>query len=115
MRRTAAAVLALTLLLPAIASGHDVQLPIDGLGIVVDTTGAPAGHTFQFSTVAQPELDGSHDLTVDPSWLLVRGYGANGGTSGRIDLEPAFWSSTAEGYAYDDPSGSRGGIRTVTL
>jgi cysteine-rich repeat protein len=103
------------LLLPASARGHEVQLPIEGFEILVDTTGVAADRTFQFSTMTQPQLDGSHDPTVEPTWLLVRGYGPNGGTSGRIDLDPTAWSATAEGYAYDDPSGSRGGIRILTL
>jgi len=95
-----------------------VQLPIYGFGILVNTTlvdhetGAPIERTFQFGTVAP--LDG-HDPTLEPTWILVRGYGANGGTSGRIDLDPANWSPTSEGYAYDDPSGSRGGIQSITL
>ncbi|MEE2673222.1 MAG: hypothetical protein VX466_05465 [Myxococcota bacterium] len=112
MRNAAVTLLAVAVLLPAGASGHEARQPLFGYSIAIDTTGAPAERSFRFGALGQLS---DHDPTLDPSWLLVRGYGEDGGTSGRIDLDPAYWSLTADGYVYDDPSGSRGGIHSVWL
>ncbi len=113
MRYAAAALLTAALLLPSSARGHDEQRPIYGFQIVIDTTGTAAERSFESSSLVSGLT--AHDPAVDPTWILIRGYGTDGGTSGRIDLDPAFWSATAEGYAYEDPSGSRGGIQTAAL
>jgi len=113
MRYRVSALLVGALLLAAGARAHEVQRPVYGFHLAVDTTGVASERLFESSSLTTG-LAG-HNPMIDPTWVLVRGYGNDGGTSGRIDLDPAYWSVIPDGYAYDDPSGTRGGIQSVTL
>lgn len=112
-------VVAVALCCAFVASGADAHVsnaPIDGDAVLIRTDGAPADHEFSFSSTQQGDLViDTHDFTQEPTGVLVRGDGS----TGLIDLDPASWSpvlgdgDAVEGYTYDDPSGSRGGIQSI--
>ena len=105
-------------LLPA--AGHDVELAIEGKRLVVKTDKGPAKQRFVFQAKNQPFIGLQHDPAATGSWLLVRGHGENGGSTGRIDLDPAKWKPLRKrgavvGYKYVDKTGARAGIKKAVL
>jgi cysteine-rich repeat protein len=86
-----------------------------GDSIRIQTDQGAGTEVFQFEA-ADPEIPLlEHDPRQDGTSILVRGLGANAGRSALATLDRNFWSATTSGYAYDDPTGSRGGITHVTM
>lgn len=101
-------------------AAHDAKLTIEGKKLVLKTDKGPAKQKLIFVAKKQPFIGIQHDPAQTGSWLLVRGHGADAGSSGRIDLDPTKWKTlrrkgAVSGYKYVDKSGSRGGITQVIL
>ena len=102
-------------------AAHDASSPIAGDSIAIDTGGASSGWSFHFDVSGESGIGLGHDPSTDGFSLLVRGTGDAGGNdagrTSRIELDPNFWSPTTSpaGFAYNDASGSRGGITAATL
>jgi cysteine-rich repeat protein len=94
------------------ARAHDATFPLAGDSIQINTE-TPGLESFQFEAAGPevPLLD--HDPRQDGTAIFVRGTGANAGRSALATLDRNLWSATANGYAYDDPAGTRGGITHV--
>jgi hypothetical protein len=94
------------------AGAHDQTYPVAGDAILIQT-GSPGSEVFQFEAIGPevPFLD--HNPLEDGTEILVRGLGANAGRSALATLDRNLWAATAGGYAYSDPSGTRGGITHV--
>ncbi len=104
------------LLVSFAAQAHDTRLPIaaDELDIRLVGLGAPS---IEFSFTAQEPILLSLSPAVNPTAVLVYGTGANGGSTGRLDLNPSLWTPEMgglgiTGYTYSDPGGA---ISSVTL
>ena len=103
-------------LLAAPALGHESALPIGGDALRVEAPSGPSSRSVRFDTTGQAFLNNlSHDLTEDGAWLLVLGVGPNAGHSGRIELDPAGWSASLDGYTYSDLQGLSGGVTEAVL
>ncbi len=105
-------------LYPLEAFAHSVELPIAGDKLLIKTGGRPEAQRVRFSAKNQPALALSHDPRDTPTWFLVRGYGANGGSSGKIVLDPSKWTAiggdgNVRGYRYRDKAGTRGGVQKI--
>ena len=99
---------------PSHAFAHDVDLPIAGDKLLIKTRGGPDAQRVRFSVKNQlPALGLSHDPRQVPTWLLMRGFGANGGSSGKIELDPSKWTAIGNGYRYRDKAGTRGGVQKI--
>lgn len=96
------------------ARAHDATFPLAGDSITINTEIA-GSEVFQFEAAGPevPLLD--HDPRQDGTSIFVRGTGANAGRSALATLDRNLWTATANGYEYDDPAGTRGGITHVTL
>lgn len=104
----------------AAASAHEIDLPIGARKLSIDTRNGLSKQKVRFTTSKQLAIGLLHDPATAGSWLLVRGFGADGGSSGRIDLDPTYWRtlgdpSSPKGYKYDDRAGTRGGIEKILL
>ena len=111
----AAAALAL-LLVSFAAQAHDTRLPIAADELEGRLAG-PGSPSIEFSFTAQEPILLSLDPRVDETAVLVYGTGANGGSTGRLDLNPSLWTPEMggigiTGYTYSDPGGA---ISSVTL
>jgi cysteine-rich repeat protein len=96
------------------AQAHSQSYPIEGDDVRVRTDLGPGSTAFTFSSLDGAGIFVGHDPTADGAALLVRGLGANGGRTPLVTLDPANWSALAGGgFAYDDPSGARGGVTDV--
>jgi cysteine-rich repeat protein len=97
---------------------HDLAVAVAGEKLKIRTgQGQKRQRVRMVATNAMIDLN--HDPRTTSTWVLVRGYGANGGTSGRIVLDPTKWHvvgrATPKGYRYVDPAGTRGGVSKVLL
>ncbi len=97
------------------APAHDADLAIAAKKLSVRTSGGPDQRRMKFIASDQLPIGLQHFPSQSATWVLVRGYGQNGGTSGRIDLDPNLWTtlgsaSSPSGYKYADAAGTRGGI-----
>ncbi len=105
---------------PPPAAAHDADLPIAAGKLSLRTNHGLDKQRFKFTTGRQLAIGLAHDPSQTSTWLLVRGYGDDGGTSGRIELDAARWEplgrpTAPRGYRYMDPAGSRGGVRKIML
>lgn len=103
-----------------VADGHDVKLLVDAKKLVVKTDKGPSKQKLVFVAKKQPFIGIQHDPAATETWITLRGNGPDGGTTGRIDLDPSKWTALTrqgllKGYKYIDKSGSRGGIKKVIL
>ncbi len=101
------------------ASAHDVALAVNGETLKIRTAKGPKKQRVRVVATGQM-IDLNHDPSETATWVLVRGYGANGGTSGRIALDAGKWKvigkgARPRGYKYVDRAGSRGGVKKVLL
>ncbi len=105
--------------LPVSVSAHDAKLGIAAKNLTVKIGNQPKKRRFQF--LAKSHLVGlGHDPRTVPTWILIRGYGNEGGASGRILLDPMKWkplgrNGNIKGYKYVDREGTRGGVKKVVL
>ncbi len=101
------------------AAGHETNDPVQLDMVELRTAGAPADRFFRFETSGQNVLAGGHDPRNDTSALLVRSVNASSGRTERVELDSSMWSAVSgEGglsYQYSDPTGSRGGVKSVEL
>ncbi len=116
----ASGLLGLALLLqPREALPHQVVLPIEGAKLMLKTQKGPSKQRVRFSAKDQsPALALEHDPAQSSTWLLLRGYGANGGSTGKIELDPDKWKTLGrddniKGYKYTDKAGTRGGVQKI--
>lgn len=105
---------------PSPASAHDAALAIKGDSLMIETTKRPSKHRVRFVATGPAIVLDRDPSGIATSWVLVRGYGQNGGTSGRIDLNSKKWKvigrrKSPRGYKYSDPAGKRGGVKKVLL
>ncbi len=105
---------------PGPVSAHDVKLAIDGKRLIVKADKGPDKQKLVFVSKNQAFIGVQHDPATTGSWLLVRGHGPDGGSTGRIDLDATKWKTLTKrgkvvGYKYVDKTGSRGGIKRVLL
>ena len=102
------------------SQAHDAAIAVGGERIRVKTPRNPEKSRFR-AVVKSVRLGlPEHDPSTTTTWLLVRGYGENADTSGRIVLDSSRWSPIrprqgTKGYRYLDPSRASGGIRRVIL
>ncbi len=116
----ASGLLGLALLLrPRHAMPHEIVFPIEGAKLMLKAQGGPSKQRVRFSAKDQlPALALGHDPAQSSTWLLVRGYGANGGSTGKIELDPSKWRTLGrdgniKGYKYTDKAGMRGGVQKI--
>jgi len=107
------------LLAPSSALAHDVSLGLTGEKLEIKTTKGPKKQRVRVIATGDV-INLGHDPAETATWLLVRGYGANGGTSGRIELDRKKWKAIGKGkslagYKYVDRAGRRGGVEKVLL
>ena len=107
------------LLAPAAALAHDVALGLAGEKLEITTAKGPKKQRVRVIATGEA-VDPGHDPAKTATWLLVRGYGARGGTSGRIELDPKKWKAIGKrknlkGYKYVDRAGKRGGVEKILL
>jgi cysteine-rich repeat protein len=107
------------LLPPAPSLAHDVSLGLTGERLEIKTAKGPKKQRVRVIGTGDA-IDLAHDPAKTTSWLLVRGYGASGGTSGRIELDGKRWRTIGtrknlKGYKYVDRAGRRGGVEKVLL
>ena len=105
---------------PGASHAHDADLAIGGTKISIKGGSSPAKRKLKFSTKKQLPISIAHDPSQVPTWILLRGYGVDGGTSGRIDLDSTLWktlgpASSPKGYKYSDRDGTRGGVKKALL
>jgi cysteine-rich repeat protein len=114
-RRSSARIglLAVALAFARTAGAHDQTYPVAGDSILVRTDQGPGTEIFQFEANGPdvPMLD--HDPRADGTAILVRGVGAAAGRTAMVALDRNLWSADGEGFVYDDPDGTRGGITHV--
>src|SRR5262245_21802240 len=97
------------LLAPPALVAHDVSLGLSGDKLEIKTTKGPKKQRIR--VIASGDVMSlGHDPAKTTTWLLVRGYGANGGTSGQIELNPKKWHAVGrgkdlKGYKYLDSAG----------
>jgi cysteine-rich repeat protein len=100
------------------AFAHDVALAVAGEKLKIKTGQGQKRQRVRVVATGDT-IDLGHDPRTTTTWLLVRGYGARGGTSGRIALDPAKWRAVGraspKGYRYVDRAGARGGVKKVLL
>jgi len=116
---TALAFAAAVLVAPS-ADAHDTDLAIAARKLSLRTDKGPDKQRLKFAVSKQLQVSIGHDPAQTVTWLLLRGYGASGGTSGRIELDPTLWKtlgkpSSPKGYKYLDRNGTRGGVTKVVL
>jgi cysteine-rich repeat protein len=97
------------------AEAHDQTYPVAGDSVLIQADGGGGAPVFQFEAAGPevPYLD--HDPREDGTQILVRGAGENAGRTALIVLDRNLWTATANGFAYDDPSGARGGVTHVAF
>jgi len=107
------------LLQPRDALPHPVALPIEGAKLMLKTQQGASKQRVRFIAKDQsPALALGHDPAQSSTWLLLRGYGTNGGSTGKIELDPSKWKTlgrdeNVRGYRYSDKAGTRGGVRKI--
>jgi cysteine-rich repeat protein len=97
------------------ASAHEQNFPIPGDQVQIRTDQGPGTESFSFQATGPQVLLLGHDPTANSSALLVRGVGPNAGRTPLIELAQGSWTPTAQGFAYTDPTGDRGGVTNVVL
>jgi len=112
-------VLAVATLAPP-AAAHESLVPIAADAYDLRTKRA---NSFSVTITDQEAILLTHDPRVTESAIITYGTGTgtggeNAGGTGRITLDPTFWTEVLEGsefagYAYDDPDGTRGGITSI--
>ena len=103
------------------AFSHELDTPISAKRLMINSVRGPAKQKVRFITRGEDFALGlGHDPRSVPTWLLIRGEGANAGSSGRIDLDPSKWSALGKktpprGYKYFDKEAESGGIKKIIL
>ena len=98
--------------LPEAVDAHDIRLPLaaDELTVISRPPGPPV---YKFDFTGQQAILLGPDPRGERTAVLVYGTGVNGGSTGRLDLDPSLWTPTPGGYAYSDPSGATGILSIV--
>ena len=108
--------LIVALLAAAPADAHDVDLPMAGTFLEIRTGTGLFDQWVEFESL-DPTIDVGHDPSGTTTWVVMRGYGPNGGTSGRIVLDASKWAPLPDrpGYEYLDLQGNRSGVKQVVI
>ncbi|MAI27502.1 MAG: hypothetical protein CMN75_15850 [Spirochaeta sp.] len=113
----------LALLHSAASQAHLASFPIAGDSLTIfKSTIDPSLNAFSFTSSGQQVLDLAHDPSTDGFELLVSGPPGSSERSFMLTLDAASWSCTETSgpacigdWVYSDPTGSVGGITSVTL
>lgn len=113
-----AAVLGVGLFYGSAGSALADVVGVDGKMLLLDTARAPAKHRVTWKASKDVPFAPAFDPSTDGSDLLLRWSGASSGQTALIPLDPAKWTALgsppgSRGYRYKDPSGSRGGVRSI--
>jgi cysteine-rich repeat protein len=100
---------------PRAASAHGQSAPIDADHVRVQTDSPPDDVVFDFTSTDANDFVPGHDPRTEGAEILVRGVGPNAGRIPLVSFDPDLWTPAGNGYHYEDPSGSRGGITSVDM
>jgi cysteine-rich repeat protein len=89
------------------AQAHDIRLPVAADELTVHS-GGPGSPRYEFHFSDQQPIILGPDPRIEKTAVLVYGTGLGAGSTGRLDLNPLFWSATPAGFLYTDPTGETG-------